>query len=311
MILFVGDTSENLAIEAKKFDPDAVLILPENLNEVRKINTGYISVGDHNMDNFIRALAEADELSYVNSNDWTDDSSRIITETWLRYFSHRKPCFGIELHSPDQLPLRDARKTDSKQLWAVGCSFTSAEGVSDDKRWPALLANKLNLPLSVLAQGGSSVAWQANQILRSDIRKGDTVVWGITGTARFRYRENSSTVSHLGSNFWKGEATDFINKKLLVTDHWVWIAMEDIEAVLAHQRIIGYDLILTQFPINLQQHEQLMLLYLSGSKFFTHIYKHSDGYNFLDLGTDNQHPGPKQHESYADHFYNFYLERKL
>jgi hypothetical protein len=53
-----------------------------------------------------------------------------------------------------------------------------------------------------------------------------------------------------------------------------------------------------------------MLSYLSRFEFFTHIYKQS-ALNFLDIGDDNSHPGPKQHKAYADHLYNFYLERKL
>ena len=31
--------------------------------------------------------------------------------------------------------------------------------------------------------------------------------------------------------------------------------------------------------------------------------------NFIDLGSDNSHPGPKQHQQYAEKLYNFIKEK--
>ena len=50
---------------------------------------------------------------------------------------------------------------------------------------------KLNLPVSTLAQGGTSIFWAADQILRSDIRKDDIVIFMLTSTHRFPYYTNS------------------------------------------------------------------------------------------------------------------------
>ena len=47
---------------------------------------------------------------------------------------------------------------------------------------------------------------------------------------------------------------------------------------------------------------------VNSSKIFTELYKLKWLINFIDLGTDNMHPGPKQHQQYAETLYNFIKE---
>ena len=76
--------------------------------------------------------------------------------------------------------LQKYRQTDDKTLWITGCSITHGIGVSKEQRYADLLEKKLGLPTVLLTQSGSSIAWQTDQLLQSDIRAGDLVVWGLT-----------------------------------------------------------------------------------------------------------------------------------
>jgi len=101
--------------------------------------------------------------------------------------------------------LVDRRNTDEVQLWAVGCSFTYGMGVSVNERYPNILSERLQLPLALLANPATSITWAANQILCSDIRKDDIVVWGLTSWNRFaHYDKTKNTVEniHVGYYGW-------------------------------------------------------------------------------------------------------------
>ena len=76
------------------------------------------------------------------------------------------------------------RTTNDPVLWVAGCSFSSAVGVESDERWGHYVSNHFNLPEVNIAQGGASITFAADQILRSDIRPSDRVIWGLTGVAR-------------------------------------------------------------------------------------------------------------------------------
>ena len=51
-------------------------------------------------------------------------------------------------------------------------------------------SNKLNLPVSFLTKVGSSNTWAKDQILRSNIKKNDIVIWGLTSAIRMPYFHN-------------------------------------------------------------------------------------------------------------------------
>jgi hypothetical protein len=66
--LFVGNTDLLLSIEAKKFNPDAKLIEKIDIANLDNIKVGYISLGDHSINDFLTALELASELYYIPSN---------------------------------------------------------------------------------------------------------------------------------------------------------------------------------------------------------------------------------------------------
>lgn len=232
--LFVGNTDLQLSIEAKKFSPEAVLIQQINLSNLSEIQVGYISLGDHNSADFVKALDTAQELYYIPSDSWDHPDTKLHTEFWLRYYSHRKTVgnFQIQSNTNDLLELVDYRKTSDQQIWVAGDSFTQGvPWVKHNQTYGYLLGERLSLPVSVLAQGGSSISWAADQILRSDIRPNDIVVFMLTAVHRFPYYDTK--LKHIYPHSWQLDPSlsNTINENILASDHLLYLAIRSIEQV--------------------------------------------------------------------------------
>jgi hypothetical protein len=299
--LFVGNTDVSLSIAAKNYSPSAEFIEQANLNNIKNIDVGYISIGDHSIESFATVLALAEELYYVPSSSW-DSSTKFQTEFWLKYFSHRKPVHNFTpTHvNSDMLELVDQRKTDDQQLWVAGDSFTvGTPWVELDETYRQILSNRLELPVSVLAKGGSSISWAVDQILRSDVRAGDIVVLMLTSIHRFPYYDGK--LNHIFGRSWElnPKLNKIINQNILVLPHLLYIACRSISQLVLDSQKVGYRLVITKTPLDDTEPEFAMLDFLSGFSCFAHNYYDSDA-KLIDYGNDNDHPGPLQHQHYAN-----------
>jgi hypothetical protein len=310
-MLLVSSETEHLISQARKFSDKPVLVNSENFHT--DYGVGYTSIIEFDdKTKFIEAVLSAKEVFYIpdlsdqkfDINDPTR-SDRGLTENLLSLISQSKNINGLEnlLGFKEVLPslnlmsnLSDIRHSELPTLWNVGCSFTAGEGVAPTDRWGHLLGNKIDLPISFLAQNGSSITWQGNQILRSDIRKNDIVVWGLTTINRLPYYSLD-----------QGEVHQMINstslKKmmagLLIDDEYMYyLAITQMHAVINFTNKIGCKLLLVG-------------LLSSGRDYFyfKHLpnyyhYFNADSFDFVDVGSDGSHPGPKQHQLYAEAIFN-------
>jgi len=96
--------------------------------------------------------------------------------------------------------LKNNRLDNTQILWTAGCSITYGVGVAHEDRWGSILSKYLDLSEVSLSQEATSVDWSADQILRSDIKEGDIVVWGLTNVPRVEISVNwnfiPSTITH-------------------------------------------------------------------------------------------------------------------
>lgn len=300
-VLFVGDTTFELFSAAQRYNPFTKLITSENISDLPNISTGHISLGDVTIDEFKYALDLADELYYVPFNS-ANQSLKRKTLIWLRYQSHRKPVHNLpKISTSPMLDLIDLRKTEKAQLWVAGCSFTYGVGVSQHERWGDVLASLLDLPVSTLAQPGSSIRWAADQILRSDIRKDDIVVWGVTGASRFPYYHTK--IDHICLNYYQKNPrfNSLINQKVIVSDHVLYESLISIDQVIHYCSILGCKLVLMYFYLDIEGHQDYILEHLSKFDIYIDFSKPTP----IDYGTDGEHPGPKQQEMYARTIYKF------
>jgi hypothetical protein len=309
LVLYVGNNDESVAIEAKNRDQFAYLIDHSNYTQ-EHTGTCYTSIADlPGLTEFAELLRRSNEIVYVTpQSQWSDyltnqknqKSAKEWTEHYLKTFAldPEKKIVNGPTHDttiPIIADLCDNRKDSNRQLWVAGCSVTHGIGVEDNQRYPRLIADQLKLPVSILSQSGSSISWAADQLLRSDIRSGDIVIWGLTIIERFpEYNESTNTVIQVNVN----NSTDVITTKFLCSQTLSYISMTSILQVINFCDKVNAKLILAGvlFPPEL------------GSYLNKHYenYVHLNGFFgvdldqlFLDVGTDSRHPGQETHRWYA------------
>lgn len=197
------------------------------------------------------------------------------------------------------------RTTNDPVLWVAGCSFSSAVGVESNERWGHLVATELRLEEVNIAQGGASITFAADQILRSDIRRGDRVIWGLTTVAR---------VDHVQSNgLYRSCTFDHAKKRnvfdLYTVDYFDSLTQQ-IQYVKAVKQVvnfcqkIGADLVVADMLCD----RKTIVDYLKQLPNYVGCFNDLGLYSkldFIDIGTDGMHPGPLHHQKYATEIIKF------
>lgn len=320
LTVFVGDIDEGLSMKARSYSSDAYLLDLQRFKELvacglEKDTTVYTCLADLGSAEPLHLLINmADEVFYCPPATWSDskvvdhlspdESSQGLTEYLLLEASDRVKIVGLEAahYRPEADLLRDRRKSDDKQLWFAGCSTTLGIGVNEEQRYPTLTANKLNLPYSVLASVGMPLTWAAGQIIRSDIRKKDTVIWGITSTNRFSiiYQGKSKGITVKSYQIAK-EFENIIPSWFLYSETNFFHNLYAIDEVINFCNKVGCNLLMIGIHTNVN-----LIRYLKTKTNFYQFPYTLDFKNgimsnqFLDFGFDNIHPGKLQHEKYAE-----------
>jgi len=308
LTLFVGDNDGSLALSVLKLYPTAYLIDTSNYS-YHHYGTCYTSLKDlPDIPTFASLLRRANNIIYSPPSRWNNDqkikkySARYWTEQYLYTFSldtTKQVINAPQLHTSNDvdtiLNLNDQRKHKDKNLWVSGCSFTYGVGVNENERYANLLAKELNLPLSMLAKSGASISYSADQILRSDIRENDIVIWGITDHQRItHYDQPNNQIININV----GKFHD-INKKFDFFDPTLmYSSITAIHQVINFCNKIKAKLVLAGVFTNLETSA-----YLKNVKSYIHLnsfygVKLKD--RFLDVGDDSVHPGPLTHIWYAE-----------
>lgn len=325
--LFVGDVAEYLSIVAKEFDASSQLLIAGQKPESG--NTYYTSLADmESLQNFIDVCTNAQHIIYAPPQAWNNKPQQHSQQHWTEYLltnisqavpvdnlpDYRKK-YALNPNTVEQYskleqrdknllsiePL-DVRKSDSPQIWASGCSITYGVGVELHETWRELVRKQLDLPLSNLSESGTSISWAANQILQSDIREGDYVLWGLTAHTRFLVVDSESeSIVHLNpakfneSNIRNKFPLEYIDSDTTIVHNInairnVYNFCKKVNAKLVIQGV-SLDWDNTWKNYNVPCFEQTVIWPANGTE-----------HHYLDLGTDNKHPGPKQHTYYAKKF---------
>jgi hypothetical protein len=314
--LFVGDTDESLSATATAYDSTAFLIDRSNYkdfltSQTNKTITAYTSLGDlpKDLEVFYNVAMASTRIMYVPPATWSDgldvdpvssvSSIRGLTENMLLLVSSYRPVENLEAccFTPTANPVVDTRKLADTQLWFAGCSITFGDGVEPGQRYGQLVADSLGLPVSFLALNGSSISWAADQILRADINEGDIIVWGITSTERLNFINQNKLINIGGVPAEEQRATSY----KLFSENTFYTHLYAIEQVINYCKKHKTTLLL----LGLLTSSNILRYLKSKSNYFhfPHKLKFSNGIDLIeytDLGTDNQHPGIKQHKLYKD-----------
>lgn len=315
-VLFVGDVTPDLAERAKQFDSTAILLDSNNYPRAKNYKVAYTSLGDLPDDNVLwQLLQQFEKIVYVQPSHWqvqltpnnVFDNIQTLTEYLLfKINKERHNVSGIDdkqYCKNNYTTLADTRKTNNQQLWFAGCSFTVGKGVKPEENYGTLIKNHYNLPASFLASVGSSITWAADQILRSDIRAGDVVVWGLTEHQRFAQWSTHNQVEHLNSSsIDRVHDEDFdVPKNVLLrnitSDTLLYQAVIHVHQVVNYCNKVGAKLFIVGFLSN----SELEFALHNVNEFvqYSHRTEHLTKHNWEDLGNDQVHPGPKQHQLFA------------
>lgn len=322
---YVGDVGAYLRAAARQHNAAAFLIDNSNWAKFQRNDytdiTVYTSLGDLSVDRFCKLLDLSDVIEYCPppEHQWSDhktinaldpyQSMRGLTEYLVqRHVNHKILNNQASIHQPKELlPLVDHRRTSGPQLWTAGCSITVGTGVESVQTWSHCLSQQLNIPYSVLAELGAGNAWQADQILRSDIRWRDTVVWGITGPYR-HWIINHGEMQHLNvqSHVEDPDLELAWPVRALASDTTLYESIHCMKAVANFCDKIGARLII--FNANFIDAYITSLRQIPHFHYYQHPIRIGTDrqirQHWLDLGTDSAHPGPLQHQAFANFCYS-------
>jgi hypothetical protein len=306
-ILLVGDVGVYLSIEARKIDKNASLLNDQNYKKILTINgVYYTSLADITVvEYFCEVLMSADKVIFSPPpGDWSDQDivsklkdQRFTMETETK--EHLYQLAWIKKVTIENLPINfpnfknkwqvTPRTSTEPQIWNIGCSITAGNGIEKHQRYGEIVAKKLNMPVSIMAYEGSSVIWAADQILMADVLPGDIIIWGLTSLERYSYVLHNDRFYHVNLNFYK----NYPLMKNIVPPDWLK-SMDNLYHSL--------NSISTVKNFAKKTNTKLVLLGLLDQDFYEgHIkFTKTGSHNkWVDKGDDNLHPGPKQHELFA------------
>jgi hypothetical protein len=309
--IYVGDVGEYLSKLSIAVDSNASLISQENFSNL-SLGTYYTSIADvGSLENFGSVLQQATKIVYAPPEKWSDERKKHSvmkqwTEDYLNVFRFRCEINNfvptVKYNTLNMLSLADTRRSTNSQLWVAGCSISHGVGVDNHSKFGQLLANKLKLEVSSLTQSGSSIIWAADQILRSDIRPNDIVVWGLTSLGRLPYYKSnqlfhiSASAIHRVADY----ARLLVSPETLTSDHLFYQSLISVFQVINFCKKNKATLILAPLlDDNIAQ-------YLANETNLVMLYKlwgRDSNKLFIDQGTDNEHPGVQTHQFYANEIY--------
>ncbi len=322
--LYVGDVSEYLGTHTKAIDPTAQLITQQNFKSFLKNPSvsGYVSLGDFdNFTDFVQLCFSAKSIIYCPPEQWSDykyshkkGPSEWGLQQWTEYaighVSQQVPLSGLPI--PDQYRflqddlLLDTRKGADRQIWTAGCSVTNGVGVEKHQTFGNIIHQQTGLPISDLSISGASIPFAADQILRSDLKPDDIVLWGITTWNRYSYASNN-TVHRIYASSATGKVCNDLDQQFKFIDeldsvNTIYHDLIAIRQVHNICQLLGVKLVMIGVILDFENNHRL----IDCKNFRQSIYW--TGKQYIDLGNDNLHPGPNQHKLFAKEFLEFYSE---
>ena len=288
-----------------KWNSDIPMIHSNNFEEIIKSELARdyrTSLSDIGLQNLEKIIPFAEKIELINIVEHHFDAFNEL-ESELKYSTGR--LFNELLKVRDKVnnidildkinfkTLNIKRHTPAPTIWTSGCSVTYGAGVSEEQTYSSLLAEKLDMPLINLARSGQSIFWAVDTLMRADIRAGDIVILGVTNIARYEYVDDWELDSHPCNNpkFLKHVDLEYFDSSTHILK-----SSRHILHLINFCNKIGAKVII----VNLLDPTWIPIIFNGNPNFIDLIYKVDNLIKFIDLGTDGDHPGPKQHQLYAD-----------
>lgn len=315
-----------LFISYNNYDFTALAAVEQSkLLEKKNLNKALASTVDENwhssledlgigLDQWSVVLDQAKEVILIDLDETfvkkIDDSACYLYLNFfksLRNYREKTKNFDWIDNFKNYLKDESTRPSNEKLLWVTGCSVTQGVGVEEHQRYADIIAETMKLEKVMLARSGSSITWQADQLLQSDICEDDIVIWGLTNFQRIDYAEGLDWLSIPASNlefknhFWKYWKYDYFDSYT----HSL-TCIKSILHVVNFCKKAKAKLIL----VNLIEDSWCSFVFTKDDNYIdlTRAFDQDGRYRFIDYGWDNDHPGPEQHKEYARQILNFIEE---
>lgn len=207
--------------------------------------------------------------------------------------------------TPDLFAVAHTRNA-GPHIFAAGCSFTRGSGVPLDDRYISVVKKNLELPLVDLSQPGASILYSSDKILRSDIRFGDVVIWGISSLSRITVFNTTGENCYTFADYHRLSSSEkYWNINYFDSETIAFESIQSIERVKNFCTKLGAKLLL----VNFLETSWIPLFYRDDPIFLdlhTDVYDSQNDWRFIDIGNDGIHPGPKQHHWYAQKILEHY-----
>lgn len=219
---------------------------------------------------------------------------------------HKVSNFGIleEIDLTHAVPM-PSRPTSAPMLWISGAGVTNGCDMPIGSRWGDLLAEKMGMPVVHLSHGHGSVAWTADQILRSDIDSADIVIWEVPESARVEVSDGwnlqpitqqwyTSVASE--QKYW---AVEYFGSNAILNK-----SLHEIAQVINFCSKVGAKLYLLNLadsvwiPFMLRKHKNFI-------DCVKDLQIEKSIVTYIDIGADESKPGPAQHSIFADQIFEF------
>lgn len=306
-------------------DHDSVLLTDRNYNKIKQHATVYdCRTTLHDLSSV--EIAEAIDLA--NTVEIVNISSDFICEKLLDLDSVDFFGYGVifnkltkvrdkvinfewmaDINFETMTGASPVRPTKAPVLWVAGCSGTMGAGVEKTERYGAIVADQLGVPEINLASGGGSNSLAVSRIMLADIKKNDYVILGITTLGRVDVGSKWGLTSYAQHSYNAVDAKKKYYKEMFFNSPTqIAMQMRSILQLDNFCKKIGAKLCVVNLCdvtwSSVLLHDLDSFCEASGDWKITKF-----GVRGVDLGTDNLHPGPKQHKIWADLIYNFMKEK--
>lgn len=322
-ILFVGaQTNPEQTKDFNDIDRSAININENNIQDFlagkldKKNGVFYTSINDLNIkdhtgiESLIELCLQCDEVLFSpGPYESVYDHQTALKYLGLIHQAKTVRYLTYNGYKKYEFELLDTRKTQDPQLWVSGCSFTSAVGVQDQDRWGQILADKLGMEVSFLTAPGTGTRYHIDQITCSDVRENDIVILQRTGLHRYDFF--TSTVCDpikLNLHHVNVQAHYPLYEQIFSVDN---LTNDDHceKTIRSFVRLQNFCKI-AKAKLLIWNHffdDQDILDFL---RTLDNFYELPYNNNFIDIGEEDKfwpgvmaHPGPKQHQAYADFLY--------
>ena len=262
----------------------------------------YTSLVDfqNQLDTMLQVCWRFDKIICRPPATWSGDKK--YTEQFLKLLSLFKPIENFVIDST-------RRKTEQPQIWVAGCSWSSAVGVAKEQRWASLLADQMNMAVTVLAEGGSGNSYQARKLLSADIRENDVVIFQVTTPHRetiFGQDGVQYGMEHVNAqtfkdnpDLYKTYSPNRLDELTLVINQ-----IKDMQNLINFSQKLKAKLLIWSpgYPLWIGEYSKNFLR--DKENFYSYKNKMSD------FGTDGLHPGPETHKQYADFVFEKFKQQE-